>query len=194
VTRNHSINNKSTQTQVKRLETRRVDRKRRCAHIKRLMPSPAVHLAALLVVLTGFLVPSAAAADVFSDARWRFRLVVVNAAAEDDPLRLAQRAEVDRDAGGWSERRIRLVEVVRNRVTCNGEPIIAPATQIRAALALPPKPGRVLLIGLDGEVKLRQSHAATNEQLFGLIDSMPMRRAERAEGAAPPSAREEDGC
>lgn len=76
-------------------------------------------------------------------------------------------------------------------MTCNGKPIIAPAAQIRAALALPPKPGRVLLIGLDGEVKLRQSHVATNEQLFG---SMPMRRAERAEGAAPPSAREEDGC
>jgi hypothetical protein len=52
----------------------------------------------------------------------------------------------------------------------------------------------VLLIGLDGEVKLRQSHAATNEQLFGLIDTMPMRRAELAEGAAPLAAPEEDGC
>lgn len=89
---------------------------------------------------------------------------------------------------------MRLVEVVGDRVTCNGRAINAPAAQIRAALALPPTPGAVLLIGLDGEVKLRQSHAATNEQLFGLIDAMPMRRAERAEGAAPPAARDEDGC
>jgi hypothetical protein len=155
------------------------------------IPLPAVHLAAFLVMLTGFLMPSAAVADVLSDARWRFRLVVVNAAAEDDPLRSAQRAEIDRDAAGWSERRMRLVG---DRVTCNGRAINAPAAQIRAALGLPPTPGAVLLIGLDGEVKLRQSHAATNEQLFGLIDSMPMRRAERAEGAAPPAARDEDGC
>jgi hypothetical protein len=158
------------------------------------MSSPAVHLAALLVMLTGFLVPSATVADVLSDARWRFRLVVVNVAAENDPLRSAQRAEVDRDAAGWSERRMRLVEVVGDRVTCNSRSINAPAAQIRAALALPPNPGVVLLIGLDGEVKLRQSQVATNEQLFGLIDSMPMRRAELAKGAWPPAAREEDGC
>jgi hypothetical protein len=158
------------------------------------MSSPAVYLAALLVMLTGFLVPSPAVADVLSGARWRFRLVVVNAAAENDPLRSAQRAEVDRDAAGWSERRMRLVEVVGDRVTCDGRAINAPAARIRAALLLPPTPGAVLLIGLDGEVKLRQSHAATNEQLFGLIDTMPMRRAELAEGAAPLAAPEEDGC
>jgi hypothetical protein len=145
-------------------------------------------------MLTGFLVPSAAVADLLSDVRWRFRLVVVNVAAEDDPLRSAQRAVVDQDAAGWTERRMRLVEVVEDRVTCNGRAINASAAQIRAALVLPPTPGAVLLIGLDGEVKLRQSHAATNEQLFGLIDAMPMRRAERAEGAAPSAARDEDGC
>lgn len=158
------------------------------------MPAPAVHLAALLVVLTGFLLPAAAAADVLSDARWQFRLVVVNAAAEDDPLRLGVRAEVDWDAAGWSERRMRLLEVVGDRVSCNGQTITDPAAQIRAALELAPKSEAVLLIGLDGEVKLRQSHVATNEQLFGLVDAMPMRRAERVEGAAPSSAREEDGC
>jgi hypothetical protein len=145
-------------------------------------------------MLTGFLVPSAAAADLLSDVRWRFRLVVVNVAAEDDPLRSAQRAVVYQDAAGWSERRMRLLEVVGDRVTCNGRAINAPAAQIRAALALLPTPGTVLLIGLDGEVKLRQAYAATNEQLFGLVDAMPMRRAERVEGAAPSSAREEDGC
>jgi hypothetical protein len=75
-------------------------------------------------MLTGFLVPSAAVADVLSDARWRFRLVVVNVAAENDPLRSAQRAEVDRDAAGWSERRMRLVEVVGYRATCNGRSLL----------------------------------------------------------------------
>ena len=89
---------------------------------------------------------------------------------------------------------MRLLEVVGDRVSCNGQTITDPAAQIRAALELAPKSEAVLLIGLDGEVKLRQSHVATNEQLFGFVDAMPMRRAERVEGAAPSSAREEDRC
>lgn len=89
---------------------------------------------------------------------------------------------------------MRLVEVVGDRVTCNGRAINAPAAQMRAALALEPKAGAVLLIGLDGEVKLRQSHAATIAQLFGLVDAMPMRRVERAERSAPPSALRKDDC
>lgn len=36
----------------------------------------------------------------------------------------------------------------------------------------------VLLIGLDGGVKLRQAEVLSNEKLFGRIDQMPMRRRE----------------
>ncbi|WP_166435190.1 DUF4174 domain-containing protein [Christiangramia sabulilitoris] len=36
----------------------------------------------------------------------------------------------------------------------------------------------IILIGLDGGVKLRQSEILGTDKLFGLIDSMPMRRAE----------------
>ncbi|MDR5591540.1 DUF4174 domain-containing protein [Christiangramia sediminicola] len=36
----------------------------------------------------------------------------------------------------------------------------------------------VILLGLDGGVKLRQSELLQTKKLFGLIDSMPMRRAE----------------
>lgn len=36
----------------------------------------------------------------------------------------------------------------------------------------------VVLIGLDGGIKLRQNEILQTEKLFSLIDSMPMRRAE----------------
>lgn len=160
----------------------------------KIMVLPGVRLAALLVALTGFLLPSEVEADVLSDARWRFRLVVVTVAAEDDPLRLAQRAIVDQDSAGWRERRMRLLEVVGDRVICSGRPINAEAAAIRAALALPPTPGTVQLIGLDGQVKVSQSDAATNEQLFALIDAMPMRQAERGAETAPLVLADEDGC
>jgi hypothetical protein len=39
-------------------------------------------------------------------------------------------------------------------------------------------PFHVMLIGLDGGIKLKKSEILTKTQLFGLIDSMPMRRQE----------------
>ena len=36
----------------------------------------------------------------------------------------------------------------------------------------------IVLIGLDGEVKLRQNEVVSKEKLFTLIDGMPMRRDE----------------
>lgn len=36
----------------------------------------------------------------------------------------------------------------------------------------------VILIGLDGGVKLQQTEPLTKEALFGIIDSMPMRQSE----------------
>ncbi len=39
----------------------------------------------------------------------------------------------------------------------------------------------VTLIGLDGGIKLQQSEVLTTEELFGIIDSMPMRARELRE-------------
>ncbi|QNM85694.1 DUF4174 domain-containing protein [Polaribacter pectinis] len=40
------------------------------------------------------------------------------------------------------------------------------------------KPFKVLLIGLDGDVKLEQDSVLTSEKLFAIIDGMPMRKKE----------------
>ena len=47
-----------------------------------------------------------------------------------------------------------------------------------------PRPGagsQVLLIGKDGGVKLRSTEPVSTDELFALIDSMPMRRREMEE-------------
>lgn len=44
---------------------------------------------------------------------------------------------------------------------------------------------QVVLLGLDGGVKLRENRAVESEELFGLIDRMPMRRAELRNGGIP---------
>ena len=43
----------------------------------------------------------------------------------------------------------------------------------------------VVLLGLDGGVKLRKNRVVKSEELFGLIDQMPMRRAEMRNGGIP---------
>ena len=40
-------------------------------------------------------------------------------------------------------------------------------------------PFEIVLIGKDGGEKLRQGQVLSSEKLFGLIDAMPMRQAER---------------
>jgi len=44
---------------------------------------------------------------------------------------------------------------------------------------------QVVLLGLDGGVKLRENREVKPEELFGLIDRMPMRRAELRNGGIP---------
>lgn len=44
---------------------------------------------------------------------------------------------------------------------------------------------QVVLLGLDGGVKLRENRVVKPEELFGLIDRMPMRRAELRNGGIP---------
>jgi hypothetical protein len=39
-------------------------------------------------------------------------------------------------------------------------------------------PFEIILIGLDGAVKLRQTEILTSEKLFSIIDAMPMRQSE----------------
>ncbi len=39
-------------------------------------------------------------------------------------------------------------------------------------------PFEVILIGLDGRIKLTQNEVLTTDKLFAIIDGMPMRRAE----------------
>ena len=43
-------------------------------------------------------------------------------------------------------------------------------------------PFSIILIGLDGGIKLRQQELLTAKELFRIIDSMPMRKAEMRDG------------
>ena len=77
-----------------------------------------------------------------------------------------------------------VIEIIGDMITVDGEPYVADVDGLKKRYGLDPsQPFAVLLIGKDTGVKLRQTRPVTAEELFGLIDSMPMRQREMREAS-----------
>ena len=100
--------------------------------------------------------------------RDKARVLVVIAGNPKDPQLERQRAMLAGSDPGRRERRLEVLTVVG-----------ADGVAIRSALRVPLGAGfRVLLIGLDGGVKLVRRTPISAVELFTAIDAMPMRRQE----------------
>ena len=116
--------------------------------------------------------------------RWQNRLVIVltdNCDAADYETQLELLKE---EANGLTERKLHVIQLAYNQrrdgLEINGkwqESTLYPEYR-RATEGI-----EVLLIGLDGSIKLRQTKLLTPQKLFALIDGMPMRRAEIKKGS-----------
>ncbi len=122
----------------------------------------AIALAAIFVALAG-----AASAGPLDSYRQKARPVVVFG-EEDNPDFQQQIAIFNRASVGFRERDIVLIPVS----TRGGK------QDLRAAFRVEPEDFQVLLIGKDGGVKLRRRGIVQPDEIFRLVDSMPMRRRE----------------
>ena len=123
-----------------------------------------------------------AAARPLERWRWQSRLVVVLAERLDDPLLEAQLRLLQDASDGLLERDMVVVAAAGDVVTIDGrEAADVTVESLRAAYAAPGAGSQVLLIGKDGGVKLRSTEPVSTDELFALIDSMPMRRREMQE-------------
>ncbi|KQT50718.1 hypothetical protein ASG43_05405 [Aureimonas sp. Leaf454] len=125
---------------------------------------------------------STAAASALDDLRWSKRVLLVFA-APDDPRLAEQTAFLSAVPTGEIAARdvvVLLVPPEGETTTLFGEPRGSRGVAaIRKAYdASAKKPFEALLIGKDGGVKWRESRPAAASEIFGLIDSMPMRRQE----------------
>lgn len=120
---------------------------------------------------------------------WKERVVIVFAPSEADPRLAQQRAALAADPGGMAERKVVRYEVVGSReVAKDGRSLDAgAAAEFRERFNAPLEEFEVIVIGLDGLVKKRDVEVVGNDELFELIDSMPMRQAELK--SSNPSAR-----
>jgi Domain of unknown function (DUF4174) len=105
--------------------------------------------------------------------RWENRVLLVFAPDVDSTLYLRQQEML------LNEREIVVISVLGDVVEVERRPdAAASAVELRDAYDVLPHEFRVVLIGKDGGVKLRQDEPILAADLFALIDSMPMRKEE----------------
>lgn len=124
-----------------------------------------------------------ARADALASLRWQYRPLLVFTPSEADARLSRQTTILAADPDGLTERKLAVLIVEPGRVfTTFGAP--APAAQartLRRRYRVPDASFRVILVGLDGGEKLSLDDPITLDNLYGVIDGMPMRRRELRE-------------
>jgi hypothetical protein len=101
--------------------------------------------------------------------KWQSRVLVVFAPGEDDARLKRENELVEAQQDGFLERDLKVYRILGD----------APdAERLRAKLEVEKKPFAVVLVGKDGSVKLRKSEPLHPDELFRVIDRMPMRKRE----------------
>lgn len=127
--------------------------------------------------------PACADADVallMEQYLWKKRVLVVLSPSADDPRLAQQRTIIAQNQAGFEERDLVVWEIVQNEsVRVDDEHMAHLGTPpFYAHFETSPAEFQVILLGKDGEEKLRSDAPVLTEQLFSLIDAMPMRQRE----------------
>lgn len=147
-------------------------------------PGRWLGLATLLLSLSA---NAAVLEELLSDLRWQARVLLVFAADAEDVRAQAFFKFVETKACEVEQR-----DILVGQIFAAGESLVADkklspsnSAEVRDRFGIAATEFRVLLIGKDGGVKATYSQTADLEDVFSLIDGMPMRRREiRAQSAA----------
>lgn len=131
----------------------------------------------VLTMMLFFSIPGHAVSQVFDKHHWKDRVIVIHADDFSMPSLRIQLETLSSDMAGLKERKLVIYQVVGREFKTG----ILPSDTV----LLFPHPVNcdtigftIRLIGLDGGVKLEKHHPIPLEDIFSLIDQMPMRQAE----------------
>lgn len=119
-------------------------------------------------------------AQKLSSHRWNDRLVIIMANDQSNPTLKDQILELEKSETGLEERRITVYRVLPDKYQIgleDGKPCET-SGNIYEIMKETNADFEIVLIGLDGGIKLRRSELLKADELFGIIDQMPMRQAE----------------
>ena len=112
--------------------------------------------------------------------QWKQRLLLVFAPSAHSASYLRQRAHYDLAGEGFRTRDLLFVSLIpgETQVVRRQKVDLAAQNELRRQFEIGPDDFAVLLVGKDGGIKLRSEHPVSPDELFPLIDSMPMRQQE----------------
>ena len=114
-----------------------------------------------------------------SSYRWKNRLLLVFSQDEDSEKIHKQFTLLQQEMAGLQERKLVLYEIYPEKYkSLNHEEKWINSGSLYKEYKKSDTSFEVVLIGLDGSVKLRQNEILSIEKLFSTIDAMPMRRWE----------------
>ncbi len=113
------------------------------------------------------------------DHRWKDRIILLYTPDPGSSQYKEQVIELTRDKQGFTERKLVLYSVTDTHVKKGWENAewVKRNNSLEIYLKTDNK-FEIVLLGLDGGVKLRQESFLESEKLFSRIDAMPMRRSE----------------
>ena len=132
---------------------------------------------ALILITTGLMT------DIYSqnleEYQWQKRLLLVISDHKKNNQFVDQIKELNSDKKGLKERKLLIINVLPDQYKIgltvdNWYTSIELYTKHNRSSS----PFKVILIGLDGTIKSEKNDLMSNEELFSLIDKMPMRQQE----------------
>jgi hypothetical protein len=117
------------------------------------------------------------------DYLWKNRLLLIFSPSESYTDHRVQKGELEKQMAEVVDRDLIVFEIfVKGESRIGKSPIANPmAESLRSKFDVKPEDFAVLLIGKDGGEKLRSTEHIHVEEIFSLIDAMPMRQSEMRE-------------
>jgi len=110
--------------------------------------------------------------------QWKNRLLLVFSDDKNSDTFQKQINVLSENTKGLKERKLIIYQFSENKFSIDFNSKWFPIHKLSKKYHSKNKRFEVLLIGLDGGIKLRQTKLVSLDQLFTLIDGMPMRRHE----------------
>jgi len=136
-----------------------------------------IKLIFLLLIMSSYSENSVA--QDFSTHKWENRLVLILTDNTDNEKYLNQVQELKNEPDGIKERKIVVYHITpeKFKTGLSGEKWQKSETEYRRYKKTDSQP-EIILLGLDGGVKLRAEEFLSTQKLFETIDAMPMRMQE----------------
>lgn len=138
----------------------------------------------LFVLLIGFALLSFSGTglpkDILDQFKWKNRIFLLTASSAFDREFVQQLKLLSGNDDALADRNLIIIQLLSESLSLiEGELLSSEnAAEIRSRFEISKKGFEILLIGKDGTVKLRSDKPVSSEDLFALIDSMPMRQRE----------------